>query len=79
MYITQNGIYDSNIIQVVDSFNYLGLTLYYEGKFTKVLKLIALQGKKTMGLVLRLCHKGILNRLFDLKTPLSGCASRCVT
>jgi hypothetical protein len=64
---TEKWTYNGNIIQVVDSFNYLGLTLNYNGKFTKTQKLIALQGKKTMGYILRLCHNLCLNKETQLQ------------
>ena len=61
---TQKWTYDGNIIQFVNNFNYLILTLYYNGNFTQKTPkiLIVLQGKKSMDHILRLCHNLCSNK-----------------
>ena len=51
----------ANCIEVVNSFNYLGLLLNYNGKFTVTEKLIASQGRKAMFAMKRSCKYLILN------------------
>ena len=58
---TDKWYYDENCIEVVNSFNYLGLLLNYNGKFTVTEKLIASQGRKAMFAMKRSCKNLILN------------------
>jgi hypothetical protein len=53
--------YHDSEIEVVDSFNYLGLTLNFNGKFTKSQSIIAEQGRKCMYHVLQICNNLSLN------------------
>ena len=41
-------VYNNESIEVVDCFDYLGLTITFNGKFTKTLKIIAPQGQNCM-------------------------------
>ena len=52
---TDKGYYDGNCIEVVISFNYLGLLLNYNGKFT-----VASQGRKAVFAMKRSCKNLIL-------------------
>ena len=61
MQATDKWYYDGNCIEVVNSFNYLGLLLNYNGKFTVTEKLIASQGCKAMFARKRSCKNLILN------------------
>jgi hypothetical protein len=78
---TEKWIYNGDLIEAVDSFNYLGITLNFNGKFTKTQKVIASQGGKCMGYILRLCNNLSLNKetklaVFDtyvLSVLLYGC------
>ena len=55
----KNRIYND---EAIDSFNYFGITLNFNGKFTKTQKVIASQGAKCMGYSLRLCNNLSLNK-----------------
>ena len=46
---------------MVDCFNYLGLIINFNGKFTKLLKIIASEGEKCMWHVLSICNSLSLN------------------
>ena len=48
-------------IEVFDCFNYLGLTINFNGKFTKTLKIIASQSEKCMWHILIICNRLSLN------------------
>ena len=39
--IKEEWIYNYNLIEAVDSFNYLGITLNFKDKFTKTQKVVA--------------------------------------
>ena len=47
--------------EVGDCFNYLGLTVNFNGKFTKTLKIIASEGDKCTWLILSICNRLSLN------------------
>ena len=53
--------YNSNEIEVVDCFNYLGISLLYNGKFTRTQKVLSLQGRKCMYSILNTCNAEFLN------------------
>ena len=57
----EKWVYNNESIEVVDCFNYLGLTLNFNGKFTKTLKIIASQGEKCMWHILSICNRLSLN------------------
>ena len=46
----ETWIYNDDLIEAVDSFNYLGITLNFYGKFTKTQKVIANAGCEMYGL-----------------------------
>ncbi|ESP01748.1 hypothetical protein LOTGIDRAFT_139149, partial [Lottia gigantea] len=54
-------LYDSKPIEVVNSFNYLGVNLFYNGKFVKAQLIISSQGRKCMFNILNICNKNSLN------------------
>ena len=67
---TNKWFYDGSELEIVDSFNYLGLTLYFNGKFTKSQCIIAEQSRKCMFQILKTCNNLSLNietklRVFD--------------
>ena len=59
---------------MVDCFNYVGLTIHFNGKFTKTFKIIASQGEKCMWHILSICNRLLLNmeaklHVFDTHVP----------
>ena len=59
---TNNTFYfENNEIETVDSFNYLGVTLNFNGRFTKTQFIIADQGRKCMFNILKICKNLSLN------------------
>ena len=44
----EKWVIDGNNVEIVDSFNYLGLSLYYSGKYNKTQNIIASQGRKCL-------------------------------
>ena len=64
---------------MVDCFDYLVLTINFNGKFTKTLKIIASQGEKCMWHILSICNRFSLNmetklHVFDISSVLNyGC------
>ena len=53
--------YNNEPVEVVNSFAYLGITLNFNGIFTKTQSLIAQQGNKCMFKILKLCNDNYLN------------------
>ena len=53
--------YDNQVIEVVNFFNYLGLTLSYNGKFGKTQNIIAMQGRKCVFGITKVCNENYLN------------------
>ena len=53
--------YNDEAVDIVDSFSYLGLLLYYNGKFNTTQKHIADQAKKSVFLLLKEIHKHNFN------------------
>ena len=54
-------VYNNESIEVVDCFDYLGLIINFNGKFTKTLKIIASQGEKCMWHIMSICNRLSLN------------------
>ena len=52
----EKWVYNGSI-EVVDCFNYLGLTIHFNVKFTKTLKIIASPGEKCMWHILSICNR----------------------
>ncbi|KAK6178526.1 hypothetical protein SNE40_013301 [Patella caerulea] len=59
--------YNGNELEIVDTFNYLGLILNYNGTFLKTQKHVADQGRKALFSVLRVCN----GNFFNIETKLS--------
>ena len=57
----EKWVYNNEFIEVVDCFNYLGLTINFNGKFTKTLKIIAFQGEKCTWHILIICNRLSIN------------------
>ena len=53
--------YNGMKIDVVDSFSYLGVHLFYNGKFTRTQNVLASQGRKSMFHTLKICNENVLN------------------
>ena len=53
--------YDNTQIEVLNSFNYLGINLFYNGKFNLTEKTIAMQGRKCMFAITKICNDTYLN------------------
>ena len=53
--------YRGETIEILNSFNYLGLTLNFNGKFTKAQNILAMQGRKCMFKVMNICNDNHLN------------------
>ena len=61
---------------MVDCFNYLGLTIHFNGKFTKTLKIIASQGETCMWHILSICNRLSLN-METLYEDMLQCQNGC--
>ena len=57
----EKWVYNNESIEVVDCFDYLGLIINFNGKFTKTLKIIASQGEKCMWHIMSICNRLSLN------------------
>ena len=57
----EKWVYNNESIEVVDCFDYLGLTINFNGKFTKTFKIIASQGEKCMWHIPSICNRVSLN------------------
>lgn len=53
--------YDQKHVEVVNCFNYLGINLNFNGNFNVTQKTIAMQGRKCMFGILKLCNETYLN------------------
>jgi len=60
-------LYDNEEVKFVNSYNYLGILLFYTCKFSKTQKEVALQGRKYMFNSLKICKKLCLNIETKLK------------
>jgi hypothetical protein len=58
---TCKWFYDGKELEAVDTFNYLGRTLNFNGKFTKSQGIIAEHGRKCMYRILKICNDLSLN------------------
>jgi hypothetical protein len=53
--------YDGIQIDPVDSFSYLGVHLFYNGKFARTQNVLAFQTRKSMFHILKICNENAVN------------------
>jgi len=54
-------LYDNEEIRIVNSYNCVGILLFYTGKFSKTQKEVTLQDRKCMFNILKICSNLCLN------------------